>query len=193
MVCRPDGERARGQRRSTAHTLIPTMTIDASFTNLLNWIHDNITYPHGTRNSSTSAPDTTITRRGVCRDLAHLGIALCRAINVPARIVAGFVHSLNLMDLHAWFEDYIGRRWFSFDATEDNPGSNRIVIAYDRDAVDVAQASLFAHFTCTTMLVTTPSPKTSRKNKPSPTVSASTPRRASCRLPTHDPARVRTA
>jgi transglutaminase-like putative cysteine protease len=84
-----------------------------------------------------------------------LGIALCRAINVPARMVVGFVHGLNPMDLHAWFEAYIGGRWFSFDATEDKPGGNRIVIAYGRDAADVAQASLFGPFTCTSMLVTT--------------------------------------
>lgn len=121
---------------------------------LRTWIHDNITYEHGASDSSTSALETANTRRGVCRDFAHLGIALCRAINVPARMVVGFVLDLNPMDLHAWFEAYIGGRWYAFDATEDNPGGKRIVIAYGRDAADVALASLFGPFTCTMMNVT---------------------------------------
>ncbi|MEQ1749607.1 MAG: transglutaminase family protein [Prosthecobacter sp.] len=121
---------------------------------LRDWIHDNIVYERGTSNSSTSALETVSMRRGVCRDFAHLGIALCRAINVPARMVVGFVHGLDPMDLHAWFEAYIGGRWFTFDAIEDHPGGNRIVIAYGQDAADVALASLFGRFTCTTMKVT---------------------------------------
>ena len=123
-------------------------------TSLRNWIHDNIVFQRGSSNSSTSALETVTTRRGVCRDFAHLGIALCRAINVPARMVVGFVHGLEPMDLHAWFEAYIGGQWFTFDATEDQPGGNRIVIAYGRDAADVALASIFGPFTCTTLQVT---------------------------------------
>ncbi|WP_395745641.1 transglutaminase family protein [Prosthecobacter sp.] len=118
------------------------------------WIHENITYARGSSDSSTSALETVNTRRGVCRDFAHLGIALCRAINVPARMVVGFVHRLDPMDLHAWFEAYIGGRWYTFDATEDKPGGGRIVVAYGRDAADVALASMFGSFTCTRMHVT---------------------------------------
>lgn len=121
---------------------------------LRDWIHANIHYERGTSNSSTSALETVSTRRGVCRDFAHLGISLCRAINVPARMVVGFVHGLDPMDLHAWFEAYVGGRWFTFDAIEDHPGGNRIVIAYGQDAADVALASLFGRFTCTSMKVT---------------------------------------
>jgi len=123
-------------------------------TSLRNWIHENIKFQRGTSNSSTSALETVATRHGVCRDFAHLGIALCRSINVPARMVVGFVHGLDPMDLHAWFEAYIGGHWFTFDATEDHPGGNRIVIAYGQDAADVAIASIFGPFTCTTMQVT---------------------------------------
>lgn len=118
------------------------------------WVNENISYERGSSDSSTSALETANTRRGVCRDFAHLGIALCRAINVPARMVVGFVHELEPMDLHAWFEAYIGGRWYTFDATENKACVGRIVVAYGRDAADVALASLFGNFTCTTMRVT---------------------------------------
>jgi len=122
-------------------------------TRIRTWIHENIAYERGSSDSSTSALETVHTHRGVCRDFAHLGIALCRAINVPARMVVGFVHQLDPMDLHAWFEAYIGGRWYTFDATEDKPGGGRIVVAYGRDAADVALVSLFGNFTCTAMRV----------------------------------------
>lgn len=123
------------------------------------WIHQNITLDPCCSDSSTSALETASTRRGVCRDFAHLGIALCRAVNVPARMVVGFQHQLHPMDLHAWFEAFIGGRWFTFDAAEPVTRGNRIVIAYGRDAADVALATLFGSFTLQNMCVTvTPSP-----------------------------------
>ncbi|MEY4483736.1 MAG: hypothetical protein RL693_1188, partial [Verrucomicrobiota bacterium] len=86
-------------------------------------------------------------------DFAHLGIALCRAINVPARMVVGFLHELRPMDLHAWFEAFIGGRWFTFDATQKVVSGNRIVLAYGRDAADVALATMFGGFTMQNMKV----------------------------------------
>lgn len=121
---------------------------------LRHWVHENIEYEYGTSNASTSALETVNTKRGVCRDFAHLGISLCRAVSVPARMVVGFLHELEPMDLHAWYEAYIGGRWFTFDATEDEPKGNRIVIAYGRDAADVAQATMYGAFHCTEMKVT---------------------------------------
>ncbi len=118
------------------------------------WIRHNITYEAGSSNASTSALETANMKRGVCRDFAHLGIALCRAINVPARMVVGFLHQLNPMDLHAWFEAFLGGRWFTFDATEDVTRGNRIVIAYGRDAADVALATMFGNFMMQKMEVT---------------------------------------
>ncbi|MDP1587141.1 MAG: transglutaminase family protein, partial [Prosthecobacter sp.] len=102
------------------------------------WIHHNVRYESGSSNSFTTALETLNTRRGVCRDFAHLGIALCRALNMPARMVVGFLHQLHPMDLHAWFEAFIGGRWYTFDATENVTRGNRIVVAYGRDAADVA-------------------------------------------------------
>lgn len=121
--------------------------------NIRTWIFNNIRYESGSSDSSTSAVETAKMKRGVCRDFAHLGIALCRAINIPARMVVGFLHDLKPMDLHAWFEAYIGGRWFTFDATEYSTRGNRIVLAYGRDAADVALASLFGDFTLQNMQV----------------------------------------
>ncbi len=107
------------------------------------WIRREVRYEYGTSNASTSALETANQKVGVCRDLAHLGIALCRAINIPARMVVGYLHELEPMDLHAWFEAYVGGRWYVFDATQDEPKGNRITIAYGRDAADVALATQF--------------------------------------------------
>lgn len=107
------------------------------------WIHANIKYQYGTSNASTSAQETAAQKIGVCRDFAHLGIALCRALNLPARMVVGYLHQLDPMDLHAWFEVFINGRWYTFDATQSEPRGGRIVIAYGRDAADVALATQF--------------------------------------------------
>lgn len=107
------------------------------------WVHENVTYQYGTSNASTSALETANSRVGVCRDMAHLGIALCRALNIPARFVSGFLHELDPMDLHAWFEAYVGTRWYTFDATQSEAKGNRIAIAYGRDAADVALATQY--------------------------------------------------
>lgn len=115
------------------------------------WIQTNIKYAYGTSDASTWAPDTVEKRVGVCRDFAHLGIALCRSLNIPARMVVGYLYELDPMDLHAWFEAYVGvtetettqGRWYTFDATQEQPRGNRIAIAYGRDAADVALATQF--------------------------------------------------
>jgi transglutaminase-like putative cysteine protease len=85
------------------------------------WIHDNVTYLRGSTQASTSAAETLVERAGVCRDFAHLGIALCRALNLPARYATGYACGLNPPDLHAWFEVALGGRWIVFDATRLAP------------------------------------------------------------------------
>lgn len=113
------------------------------------WIQSQIQYAYGTSDASTWALDTVEKRVGVCRDFAHLGIALCRSLNIPARMVVGYLYELDPMDLHAWFEAYVGGngpeqgRWYTFDATQKQPRGNRIAIAYGRDAADVALATQF--------------------------------------------------
>jgi transglutaminase-like putative cysteine protease len=117
------------------------------------WLHDNLKYQYGTSNASTSALDTAQTKTGVCRDYAHLGIALCRSLNIPARMVVGYLHGLDPMDLHAWFEAFVGGRWYVFDGTQKEPRGNRIAIAFGRDAADVALVTQFGALKMTSMKV----------------------------------------
>lgn len=117
------------------------------------WIHTHIEYRYETSNASTSAVETAKTRMGVCRDFVHLGVALCRSLTIPARMVVGYLYQLEPMDLHAWFEAFVGGRWYTFDATQSEPRGNRIAIAYGRDAADVALATQFGPLTLTEMNV----------------------------------------
>ena len=117
------------------------------------WISNNITYEYGYSSSSSSACDINLSRIGVCRDFSHMGIALCRAINIPARMVVGYLHELNPMDLHAWFEAFVGGQWYTFDATQTTPKGNRVVLAYGRDAADVALATQFGNMQLMNMVV----------------------------------------
>jgi transglutaminase-like putative cysteine protease len=117
------------------------------------WIHTNIEYRYETSDASTSAIETAKTKVGVCRDLTHLGIALCRSLTIPTRMVVGYLYQLEPMDLHAWFEAFVGNRWYTFDPTQPKPRGNRIAIAYGRDAADVALASQFGPVNLTEMKV----------------------------------------
>lgn len=118
------------------------------------WIQSNVEYRYGTSDASTSAADTAESRIGVCRDFAHLGLALSRSLLIPARMVVGYLHELDPMDLHAWFEAFVGGRWYTFDATQKEPRGNRIAIAYGRDAADVALATNYGPLQIVKMKVT---------------------------------------
>jgi transglutaminase-like putative cysteine protease len=107
------------------------------------WIHDNVEYVRGTTNSETSAYDTVTQRTGVCRDFAHLGIALCRALNISARYFSGYAFELEPPDFHACFEAYIGGHWLIFDATRLAHLNGLVRIGNGRDAADAAVASIF--------------------------------------------------
>ncbi len=102
------------------------------------WIRSSIRYTPGSSVFPLSAVEVNVQGEGVCRDLAHLGIALCRSISIPARLVVGFLYGLEPMDLHAWFEAYVGGRWYTFDPTEDVVRGGRLAVAYGRDAADVS-------------------------------------------------------
>lgn len=107
------------------------------------WIHQNIRYQYGVSDLSTDALETLKHGAGVCRDFSHIGLALCRSLNLPARLVVGYLYELDPMDLHAWYEVYVGRRWYTFDATQPEPKGGRVVLAYGRDAADVAFLSSY--------------------------------------------------
>ncbi len=117
------------------------------------WIHTHIEYRYDTSDASTSALETEKNRVGVCRDFVHLGLALCRSLTIPARMVVGYLYDLKPMDLHAWFEAYVGDRWYTFDATQTEPRGNRIIIAYGRDAADVALVTQYGPVNLTEMEV----------------------------------------
>jgi transglutaminase-like putative cysteine protease len=112
-------------------------------TAICNWIYNNVVYLSGSTDSQTSAYDTVAERAGVCRDFAHLGIALCRALNIPARFVAGYAYGLKPPDFHAYFEAYLGDRWYLFDPTRLVPRKGLIRIGMGRDASDASFATIF--------------------------------------------------
>lgn len=105
---------------------------------LCDWIRREVRFNPATPYGQMTAVEVNQRREGVCRDLAHLGIALCRSLCIPARMVVGYLHGLEPMDLHAWFEAYVGGRWYTFDATQDAARGGRVTLAYGHDAADVA-------------------------------------------------------
>lgn len=110
---------------------------------ICDWIYDKIDYISGSSDSHTSAYDTATQRAGVCRDFAHLGIAFCRALSIPARFVSAYAWQLQPPDFHACFEAYLGDRWYLFDATRLAPTNGLIRIGTGRDAADAAFATVF--------------------------------------------------
>lgn len=120
---------------------------------ICNYIHQNFVYEYGSSDNNTTALDVWNNKKGVCRDFAHLGMSLCRALDMPARMVVGYLYGLDPMDLHAWYEVFIGGRWYTFDATQSEPKGGRIIIAYGRDASDVAFATFFDNFVLKDMQV----------------------------------------
>jgi transglutaminase-like putative cysteine protease len=115
---------------------------------MCDWIHANIAYESGST-PSTSGYEVYQQRRGVCRDFAHIGVMFCRAMNIPARYVSGYLPDIAVppnpipMDFHAWFEAYIGGAWHTFDARHNVPRIGRVLIARGRDAVDTALATSY--------------------------------------------------
>ena len=108
-----------------------------------NWLRNNISYIPGSSDYPISAIEVNYKQSGVCRDLAHLGIALCRSLSIPARMVVGYLHNLQPMDMHAWFEAYVGGRWYTFDATQYGPKGGYVAIGYGHDAADVGVFNQF--------------------------------------------------
>ena len=110
---------------------------------IVDWLRSRISYQPGSSFVPVSAVEINAGGSGVCRDLSHLGIALCRSLSIPARMVVGYLYGLVPMDLHAWFEVYVGGRWYTFDATQAEPKGGYVAIGYGRDAADVALYSQF--------------------------------------------------
>lgn len=120
---------------------------------ICNWIYDNVAYLSGSTNHNTSAFDTVTERVGVCRDFAHLGIAFCRALSVPARFVGGYAVGLDPPDFHAVFEAYLGGRWYLFDPTRLVPLDHFVRVGTGHDAADVSFATIFGPAEMSQMLL----------------------------------------
>lgn len=109
---------------------------------ICNWTHEQLSYCAGCTDERTSACDVLIQRAGICRDYAHLAIALCRAMCIPARYVAGYAVGLEPPDFHGFFEAYLGSRWYLFDATRMVPVGSLVRIGTGRDAADASFATI---------------------------------------------------
>lgn len=109
---------------------------------LTEWIHGRIAYVAGASTVHDSAEDTLMTGAGVCRDFAHLGIVLCRALGVPARFASVYAPGLQPMDFHAVFEAWHDGAWWAYDGTRMAPRSSLVRIATGRDAADTPFATV---------------------------------------------------
>lgn len=116
---------------------------------ICDWVQRHITFDYCCANPWKSAMDVYAERRGVCRDFQHLAISLCRALHIPARYATGYLGDIGIppqpypMDFSAWFEVFLGDRWWAFDARNNQPRIGRILMATGRDAADVAITTSF--------------------------------------------------
>ncbi|MBZ9657313.1 transglutaminase-like domain-containing protein [Phyllobacterium lublinensis] len=115
-------------------------------TAICNWLYANIAYQPGSSNPQTTADESLLLRAGVCRDFAHLGIAFCRALGIPARFVSCYAYGLEPRDFHAVFEAYLDGRWWLFDGTRQANLDGLVRIGVGRDAAEIAFASQFGDF-----------------------------------------------
>jgi transglutaminase-like putative cysteine protease len=115
---------------------------------ICDFTQQRIAFDYQNARSTRTAYEAYEERTGVCRDYAHLAIALCRCMNIPARYVNGYLGDIGVpvrdpMDFSAWMEVYLGDRWWTFDARNNVPRIGRIVLARGRDAADVAMLTSF--------------------------------------------------
>jgi transglutaminase-like putative cysteine protease len=116
---------------------------------ICDWVHSNIRFQSGTSNSLTTAADVCAAGVGVCRDLTHLAVTFCRAMNIPARYVFGYLPDIGVpppdapMDFCAWMEVYLSGRWWTFDPRNNEPRIGRVLIGRGRDALDVAMVTTY--------------------------------------------------
>jgi transglutaminase-like putative cysteine protease len=116
---------------------------------IVDYVHRHLTFGYQFARATRTACEGHEERVGVCRDFAHLAVALCRCMNIPARYATGYLGDIGVppvdarMDFSAWFEVYLSGRWFTFDARHNTPRIGRIVVARGRDAADCAITTTF--------------------------------------------------
>jgi transglutaminase-like putative cysteine protease len=125
------------------------------------WVHDRLTFSYPHARPTRTALDAYTERIGVCRDFQHLAITFCRALNIPARYVTGYLGDIGVplnaspMDFSAWFEVFLEGRWWTFDARHNVPRIGRVLIAAGLDATDVAITTSFGRAKLCSFAVTT--------------------------------------
>ena len=128
---------------------------------ICDWTNMHVAFDYKQARPTKTALDVFTERVGVCRDFQHLAITFCRALNIPARYVTGYLGDIGVpaapypMDFSAWFEAYLGNRWYTFDARHNQRRIGRIVMATGRDATDVAITTTFGEVTLTKFSVIT--------------------------------------
>jgi transglutaminase-like putative cysteine protease len=116
---------------------------------ICDFVHARLTFGYQYARSTRTALEAYNERVGVCRDFTHLAVALCRCMNIPARYCNGYLGDIGIppdpapMDFNAWFEAFIGGRWYTFDARHNMPRIGRIVVARGRDAMDIPMLHTF--------------------------------------------------
>jgi transglutaminase-like putative cysteine protease len=120
---------------------------------ICDFVHNHLAFGYQHARSTKTALQAYTDRNGVCRDYAHLAIAFCRCMNIPARYCTGYLGDIGMpppyapMDFAGWFEAYLGGTWYTFDARNNQPRIGRILIARGRDAADVAISTAFGENT----------------------------------------------
>ena len=128
---------------------------------ICDFVHQHIAFGYEHARASRTAWEAYCDRTGVCRDFAHLAVTFCRCMNIPARYCTGYLGDIGVpvsdapMDFSAWFEVYLGGRWYTFDARNNIPRIGRVLIARGRDAADVAITTTFGPNTLSSFSVWT--------------------------------------
>ncbi len=128
---------------------------------ICDFVNQHLTFGYEYARSTRTAYEAYQERVGVCRDFAHLAVAFCRCMNIPARYANGFLGDIGVprdpapMDYNAWLEVYLGGRWYTFDARHNTPRIGRIKVACGRDATDIPLATSFGPHVLNTFKVWT--------------------------------------
>jgi transglutaminase-like putative cysteine protease len=128
---------------------------------ICNFVHEHVAFGYEHARPTKTAWDTFMERQGVCRDFTHLAVAFCRCMNIPARYCTGYLGDIGVppsdapMDFSAWFEAYLGGRWYTFDARHNTPRIGRVLMARGRDATEVALSTSFGPCALTGFTVVT--------------------------------------
>jgi transglutaminase-like putative cysteine protease len=128
---------------------------------ICDYVHRHIAFGYEHARMTRTALEAFYDKTGVCRDFAHLAVAFCRCVNIPARYCTGYLSDIGApppygpMDFSAWFEAFLDGHWYTFDARSNTPRIGRVLIARGRDAADVAINTTFGKNTLTSFRVWT--------------------------------------